>query len=57
MHPRFAHMVLRSLDLGFPELGTVIASLLSERALIRQGPDGHVRPASGVRGGAPMFVP
>ncbi|GAX86420.1 hypothetical protein CEUSTIGMA_g13830.t1 [Chlamydomonas eustigma] len=42
VHPRFAHMILRSLDLGFPELGTVLASLLSERDIIRQGPDGSV---------------
>jgi hypothetical protein len=35
-------MILRSLDLGVPELGTVLASLLSERDIIRQGPDGSV---------------
>ena len=34
--------MLRSLDLGVPELGAVIAALLGERDIIRQGPDGPV---------------
>ena len=37
VHPRFAHMVLRAGDLSFPELGCLLASLLSERDLWRGG--------------------
>ena len=37
VHPRFAHMVFRAGDLGFPELGCLLASLLSERDLWRGG--------------------
>jgi ATP-dependent helicase HrpB len=35
VHPRFAHMVLASLRLGCPELACVLASLLSERDVLR----------------------
>ena len=35
-------MALRSLDLGAPELGCLLASLLGERDIIRQGPEGPV---------------
>ena len=34
--------MLRSLDLGVPELGAVIAALLGERDIIHQGPEGPV---------------
>ncbi|KIY98238.1 ATP-dependent helicase HrpB [Monoraphidium neglectum] len=35
LHPRFAHLVLRSRDLGCEELGCIVASLLSERDILR----------------------
>jgi ATP-dependent helicase HrpB len=35
VHPRFAHLVLRAREMGCPELGCVVASLLSERDLLR----------------------
>ena len=41
-HPRFSHMALRALDLGFPELGTVVANLLEAGDIIRWGPLGPV---------------
>lgn len=37
VHPRFAHMALRSAALGAPELGCLLASLLSERDVLRSG--------------------
>ncbi len=40
VHPRFGRLMLRSLDLGAPELGAVIAALLSERSIIRYAADG-----------------
>eukprot|EP00798_Chlamydomonas_sp_ICE-L_P008967 gene8967-16102_t len=35
VHPRFAHMVLRGADLGGAELAAVLATLLSERDVLR----------------------
>ena len=40
VHPRFAHLVLRARDLGCAELGCVLASLLSERDVLRGGTGG-----------------
>lgn len=34
-HPRFAHMVLRAQQLAAPELGCLLAALLSERDVFR----------------------
>ncbi|GBF89428.1 ATP-dependent helicase [Raphidocelis subcapitata] len=35
VHPRFAHLVLRAREMGCAELGCVVASLLSERDILR----------------------
>lgn len=35
VHPRFAHLVMKAHDMGCGELGCVVASLLSERDVIR----------------------
>jgi HrpA-like RNA helicase len=36
-HPRLSHMVLRAQQLQLPELGCLLAALLSERDLFRPG--------------------
>lgn len=36
-HPRLSHMVLRAQQLDAPELGCLLAALLSERDLFRTG--------------------
>lgn len=36
-HPRLSHMVLRAQTLDAPELGCLLAALLSERDLFRAG--------------------
>lgn len=40
LHPRLARMVLRAGELGCPRLGTDLASLLSERDILRRGSSG-----------------
>jgi ATP-dependent helicase HrpB len=54
-HPRFAHMLLRSQDLGAVQLAANLAALLSERDLMRGGPnmrDADVRSRLELLGGA-----
>lgn len=39
-HPRLSHMVLRAQQLDAPDLGCLLAALLSERDLFRTGASG-----------------
>jgi HrpA-like RNA helicase len=53
-HPRFAHMVLRAQQLGFAELGCLLAALLSERDLFRGSSSSGRGGSSGTDPGADL---
>ncbi|WP_173199485.1 ATP-dependent helicase HrpB [Geobacter sp. SVR] len=40
LHPRLARLLVRSKEIGCPELGCDLAALLSERDIVRRGPAG-----------------
>lgn len=41
VHPRLARLLLRSRELGVPDMGCDLAALLSERDIVRRGPVGR----------------